>query len=225
MMFFIAICTKKGLFVFRSILKILFLINFLLITNVSANPHAKQTIDLGDEFISEFVKDKNSPKIDYDGKTLTLYAEASSFQYFIAIFCLAIMGSLEAKAIVGRKQCNDKALVFTALSILTVINLTGLMILCRNLHFDIKNVPMLKIDKDEIVYWDKQCIKWKKIDRVKMFRTFTSNGTYTTSCVTIQLCDKFLNPLFTICDDGWNLPISADNLIALLEHYLKKSKT
>lgn len=224
MMFFIVSCTKKGLLVFRSIFKITFLINLLLITHVSANPNAKQAIDLGDEFISEFVKNKNSPKIDYDGKTLTLYAEASTFQYFIAIFGLATMGTIEAKAITERKHCNNKVLAFTVISILTVVNLIFFMILCSNLHFDIQNVPMIKIDHDELVYWDKRCVKWKYIDRVKMFRTSTSSGTYSTSYVTIQLCDKFLNPLFTIRNDEQNLPISGDNLFTLLEHCVVKNK-
>lgn len=172
-------------------------------------------------FIREFVATMKSDKISYDGKTLTLYAVSRPYEYFVAIVDLAIFTSLLGKSL----SIDDKNVRLICSSMFLILDLIGLFLLCKNLHYDRSKVPFLIINDREIKFWDGKSIKWKNVDKILCKNISESNGQYLLSYYIFELCDKFLNALFVIRDRNWNSPIHPDNLFAILEHYLNENKT
>ncbi|MFA6534871.1 MAG: hypothetical protein WCS92_01300 [Candidatus Babeliales bacterium] len=198
-----------------------------LVSNLSAtqNPAEQKTEALTpkteDAFIKEFVDKMKSDKINYDGKTLTLYASSNLYEYIVAIFDLVIFTSLLGKSL----DNNDKDIRLVCGSIFLIFDLIGIFLLYQNLHYDRSKVPFLIMNDNEIKFWDGKSIKWEYVDKVLYKNIFESNGQYLSSYYVFELCDKFLNVLFKICDRRKNSPISPNNLSVILEHYLDKNKT
>lgn len=180
-----------------------------------SNVHAKHKDRLIDKFIAEFVKSKNSQKIEYDGKTLTIYACASQQAYVILFVFTFFLGLLELASLVS----GDKEVILLGIAIAVMFGPLLGIALCYNLYLDINKVLAISINDKEVTSSDLRYFKWKNVYKVNVFETWYNNEPYITH---IHLCDKFLNPIFKMSLDSARLPVSGDNLSVLLGHYLKK---
>jgi len=170
-----------------------------------------------DAFIKEFVDKMKSDKINYDGKTLTLYASSSLYEYIVAIFDLVIFTSLLGKSL----DNNDKGIRLVCGSIFLILDLMALYLLYKNLHYDRSKVPFLIMNDSEIKFWNGKSIEWKDFDQASSFSI--SRGNFSKEYYLFKFYDKFSNVLFEIKDQNGNSPISADNLFSILEHYHNKA--
>jgi hypothetical protein len=210
---------------FKSNFKILFLVMFSFANNLQAmQENAKQNVEESiskteDAFIREFADSMKNPKVEYDGKTLTLYAHPSNGTLF-----LTFMGIAASTA--GLCACltsKEKDMKIAGSFCMIALDLMCIGVLSKLLDYDDNKIPYLTIDDTQLKYWDEWHIKWDEVDRLEMLNTLESCGSVTNSYSTIQLCDKFLNSLLNISDRNGNSPISINNLFAILEHYMVKS--
>jgi hypothetical protein len=208
--------TIKILFLF--FLNTLSFSNNLFATLATEQPRKIQSND--DTFIKNFVQDIESNKISYNGKTLILYADPGSNTNGTFYLTFAVC-SIFGLACLG---CNNKEVrVGGGLLALLCDSLCAICLL-KNLYYDIEKIPFITITNEEIKIWNDESINWRNVCRIKNETIRTKNDGVTISKESIvHLCDKYLNSLFTI-KDGKYLPISIDNLVAILEHYIEKNK-
>ncbi len=171
-----------------------------------------------DKFIRNFVKQTQSNKVNYDGKKLTLYANPTTRSYVVLSLGLAISTLFWLACL----SCNDNEVMAIGSVITFILNIIFLIRLGRNLYYSNEDVPFIVINNKEIKIWDEKKIRWKKVFRIKSENIKKIRDGITISNKNIvYLCDKYLNSLLKIEDENY-LPISFDNLIALLEHFIQK---
>ncbi len=184
----------------------------------STKPKAEElTSKTEDSFIKEFVDKMKSDKIAYDGETLTLYAASSSYAYLVATFnlvfftgfCLYCVNSFPCK------DSTEEIFRLLGVSLFMIPDLLALVILCKNLHYDLSKVPFLIMNYHEIKFWNGKSIEWKDVDQISSF--LISLGNYGL----FKFYDKSLNVLFEMEDKI--SPISTDKLFSILEHYNNKT--
>lgn len=207
-------------FMFSKKLKIIVFGFLFVILSMKGCFAAEQPAKVKDDFIVEFLKKVDSTKISYDGKELTLYACSSKSEYILAALGLLFWGFLECACLVS----DDEHALFIGILFFIMFAPVPLLLLCRNLYYDINDIPIVKINDEEVQYWNDKKVKWDKVERLKMFNAFQRYGDFISSYSGIQLCDKFLNTLLTVSNENMRLPIHPDNLYAVLEHYLAKNK-
>jgi hypothetical protein len=164
-----------------------------------------QTAD--DAFIRNFVQRMGSDKVSYDGKTLILYADPGSNTNVAAVICLVVCTFLGS-----------------AFAPFLILDLVFLLVLIRNFYYESSKTPFITINDEWIEVWGDLRIRWDRVSRLKHETICTTNGSVTISQNdVVHLCDEYLNTLLKIKDKIY-LPITIDNLIAILEHYIEKSK-
>lgn len=200
----------------KRILRAIFV--FLALITAFSNSYAKHKDRSIDKFVEEFVKSKNNPKIEYDGKTITINACASQRDYVFAVIFACFIGLIDLACLTS----GEEGAIMVAVFITVVLGSMLGIILGYNLYHDLKNISVISINDKEVESSDLRYFKWKNVDRVNVYETSGSRNDpiYTH----IHLCDKFLNPIFKISFPSAHLPVSADNLAVLLNHYLKKSR-
>ena len=185
-----------------------------------------------DKFVENFVKQLKSDQVTYDGKNLTIYANPKDAYIFDNFLVISVITGLGAFGIARCLERRTNVLPPTVIAFIVVIfDLLFFIKLCRNIYFDLFKSPIIEMDDLEInICFGNKKLPWKDVSKVilknkgifyQLLRFILCLSNETSH---IALCDQYLNSKIELNDFGDLLPISNENLAALLKHYIKKSK-
>lgn len=192
------------------------------------NDHEK-TITKPDKFIRKFLQRISSDKVVYNGKTLTLYKTMNRFDIVGPILGMTIsLGfALFALSEIGDSNSPRGEVVgaFIGATIALVLYCICGKTLIENLHYIYDEPTLLNIDDVKITY-DGKDLYWNKVDRIRteIIRTYGEYGIEVSRKSVISLCDEYLDTLMKLDNIDSHSPITVNNLIAIMEHYLEKSR-
>jgi hypothetical protein len=172
-----------------------------------------------DSYILEFIKSIKTDKVTFKKGTLKLYADPSSGAIIFTALAAMALGSvgLGASTYAAYGEGNGRALfggvgcgALAAWLAWRAINAT---------RHKLSNYPYIVLNNDGINVVGEKKIAWEVIDHIEREKTVLYNewGSVIRRTQVVHLQDKFRTTLLSIPD--YYLPVSLDNLVALVEHY------
>ena len=181
----------------------------------------KKVFSEKDDYIDEFVKSIKNKRVIYDGRVLTLYNTPSLSEAFFSIIKILLsIAGLGGAVICLRDVPLGAILGFLISSWYFFENINKLG---KDIKYSFWNVPLLTLS-DKGIKFDNNVIAWKDVKRIGDSISKKVYEFFTTQEHVISLYSANNNALLTLVNVEDHLPITTDNLIALLGHYIDKKK-